>query len=83
MEALDGVIREGYALGCLGTGEDRFYARLGWERWAGTLWVRRAGDVRDRSADEEGYVWVLRTPSSPPFTGEEPLTCEERSGDDW
>lgn len=83
MEALDTVIRERYALGCLGTGEEGFYARLGWERWGGTLWVRRAGGRRDRCADEEGYVWVLRTPSSPGFTGDEPLSCEERAGDDW
>jgi aminoglycoside 2'-N-acetyltransferase I len=83
MEALDGVIAERYALGCLGTGEDRFYARLGWERWRGSLWVRRAGGGRERCPDEEGYVWVLRTPASPSFTGDEPLSCEERSGDDW
>lgn len=82
MEALDAAITERDELGCLGTGEDRFYARLGWERWAGTLWVRRPGGD-ERSPEEEGYVWVLRTPRSPAFTGTEPLTCEERSGDDW
>lgn len=82
MDALDGVIREGYELGCLGTGEDRFYERLGWERWTGTLWVQGPYG-RDRSLSEEGWVWVLRTPSSPSFTGQESLMCEARSGDDW
>lgn len=82
MAALGRVIEERHELGCLGTGEDRFYARLGWERWRGPSWVLRAGG-RERSPDEDGYLWVLRTSTSPPFTGEEPLTCEERPGDDW
>ena len=82
MTALATVVRDRYELGCLGTGEDRFYARLGWERWRGPSWVRRPGGP-ERSPDEDGYLWVLRTPTGPPFTGDEPLTCEERPGDDW
>lgn len=82
MEAIDALIRLRYELGVLGTGEDRFYARLGWERWGGTLWVRRTAGS-ERSPEEDGYVWVLRTPGSPPFSGDEPLSCEERPGDDW
>lgn len=82
MEAIDAVIRERYDLGVLGTGADRFYERLGWERWRGTLWVRRPTGP-ERSTDEEGYVWVLRTSRGPAFSGDETLSCEERPGDDW
>jgi aminoglycoside 2'-N-acetyltransferase I len=82
MAALGEVITDGFELGALGTGEECFYARLGWVRWVGTLWVRRPAGP-ERSPDEEGHVWVLRTSRSPAFTGEEPLGCEERPGDDW
>ena len=75
-------IRSSYELGALGTGAVRFYERLGWRRWPGPLGVRRAGGV-ERSPDEEGFVLVLRTPTTPPLDEAALLTCEERPGDDW
>jgi aminoglycoside 2'-N-acetyltransferase I len=72
-----------YELGALGTGSFHFYERLGWRRWAGPTAVRRADGRVDRTPDDDGYVMVLRTPSSPPLDEEATLSCEERPGDDW
>jgi aminoglycoside 2'-N-acetyltransferase I len=72
-----------YDLGALGTGSFHFYERLGWRRWAGPTGVRRADGRVDRTPDEDGYVMVLRTPSTPPLDEAALLTCEERPGDVW
>jgi aminoglycoside 2'-N-acetyltransferase I len=72
-----------YELGALGTGSFHFYERLGWRRWAGPTAVRRADGRVDRTPDDDGYVMVLRTPSSPPLDEDATLSCEERPGDDW
>jgi hypothetical protein len=36
-----------------------------------------------RTPEEEGYLLVLETSSSPPFELTEPISCEWRSGDVW
>jgi aminoglycoside 2'-N-acetyltransferase I len=76
-------IAAGYELGGLGTGAIRFYERLGWRRWPGPTGVRRADGRIDRTPDEDGYVMVLRTPSTPPLDEAALLTCEDRPGDVW
>lgn len=75
-------IRERYELGVLGTGRHHFYERLGWETWHGPSYVRTPAGVR-RTPDEDGYLLVLRTPTSPTFDLTEPISCEWREGDAW
>ena len=82
MRAATEHIRETFELGALGTGAHRFYERLGWQTWRGPAYLRTSEGLQ-RTPDEEGYILVLRTPSSPPFDLAEPITCEWRPGDVW
>lgn len=71
-----------YELGALGTGSQPFYERLGWEIWRGPSFVRTDhGD--ERTADEDGYILVLRTPSTAELELDAPISCEWREGDVW
>jgi aminoglycoside 2'-N-acetyltransferase I len=82
MEEVGSVIRDGYELGVLGTGRHAFYERLGWLTWRGPSSVRTsAGPVR--TPDEDGYIMVLATPSSPPLDPDAPISCDWRPGDVW
>jgi aminoglycoside 2'-N-acetyltransferase I len=82
MVEADAHITAEYDLGCLGTGEQAFYERLGWERWQGPTYERTTdGDIR--TPDEDDGVMVLRLPASPPLTLRERLSCEWRPGDSW
>ena len=82
MGEVNEYIDQTFALGALGTGEHEFYERLGWVRWAGPTSVRaRNGEVR--TADEDGYVMVRLTPSSPELDLSAPISCEWRRGDVW
>ncbi len=82
MRAATEHIREEFELGALGTGEHGFYARLGWQTWLGPAFLRTDSGLA-RTTDDEGYLMVLRTPSSPPFDRTEPISCEWRPGDVW
>lgn len=75
-------IDQHFELGALGTGRHRFYERLGWMTWRGPSSVRTADGLR-RTADEDGYILVRRTPSSPPLDLTTPISCEWRPGDVW
>ena len=75
-------IRERYELGCLGTGRQRFYERLGWRTWLGPSSVGTADGPRP-TPDDDGYLMVLATPSSPPLDYAAPISCEWRPGDVW
>ena len=75
-------IRERYELGALGTGRHRFYERLGWRTWTGPTFVRTA-DGPQRTPDEDGFILVLETPTSPPLDLAVPISCEWRPGDVW
>jgi aminoglycoside 2'-N-acetyltransferase I len=75
-------IRERFELGVLGTGRRHFYERLGWLTWRGQAFVRTADGPR-RTPDEEGYILVLATPSSPPLDLTLPISCDWRPGDVW
>ena len=82
MEDAGAYIRDRFELGCLGTGRHRFYARLGWLTWLGPSSVRTADGLR-RTPDDDGFLMVLRTPSSPPLDLAAPISCDWRPGDVW
>ena len=66
MEDVGEIIRAGFELGGLGTGAQHFYERLGWRVWPGPTLVRAPGGDR-ATPDDDGFVMVLRTPSTPPL----------------
>lgn len=75
-------IRDAFELGGLGTGRQAFYERLGWRIWTGATAVRTADSVRP-TPDEDGYIMVLTTPTSPPIDLNATIMCEWRPGDVW
>ena len=82
MREIGAIVTASYELGVLGTGEHRFYERLGWRTWQGPSYVRLpSGD--ERTPDEDGFLMVLTTPITPPFDIHEPISCEWRPGDVW
>jgi aminoglycoside 2'-N-acetyltransferase I len=82
MRTIGILIEDGYELGVLSTSEPSFYARLGWSHWTGPTFVRR-GTRLERSPDEDGGIWILRTSHSPDFDRDGPIACEDRPGDAW
>jgi aminoglycoside 2'-N-acetyltransferase I len=84
MEAVDAHIAASFELGALGTGRHRFYERLGWRTWRGRAFVRTPEGDR-RTPDEEGYILVLETPTTPirPLDLGAALSCDWRPGDVW
>ena len=82
MQRVNEHVAARYELGALGTGSQPFYQRLGWLIWRGPSFVRTVhGD--ERTADEDGYILVLRTPTSPDLDLEAPISCDWRPGDVW
>jgi aminoglycoside 2'-N-acetyltransferase I len=75
-------IREQFELGALGTGRPAFYERLGWRTWKGPSSVRTAAGNR-RTPDDDGYILVLPTPTSPRLDLTAPISCDWRPGDVW
>jgi aminoglycoside 2'-N-acetyltransferase I len=82
MAAASDHIRSQYEMGALGTDLFSLYERVGWERWKGPTYVRRT-DGLFHSEEEDGYVMVLRFGPSSGLDLWAPISCEERSGDDW
>jgi aminoglycoside 2'-N-acetyltransferase I len=82
MGEIGAIIAEQFELGALGTGSHHFYERLGWARWRGPAFVRRAGGDQ-RTAGEEGYILVLSTPRTPTLDLDAPISCDWRPGDVW
>lgn len=82
MRDMTGYVRDEYELGALGTGVHRFYERLGWETWRGPSAVRTVEGLV-RTPDDDGYIMVLRTRTSPPLDPVTPISCEWRPGDVW
>lgn len=82
MREINDVVRESYELGALGTGSPSFYTRLGWEVWAGPTYVQ-TDTGRERTADEDGGILILRTARTPALDLTDSLTCEWRPGDVW
>ena len=75
-------IRERFELGALGTGRQSFYERLGWRVWEGPSSVR-APDGDRRTPDDDGFIMVLATPTSPALDLTAPISCDWRPGDAW
>jgi len=69
-----------FDLAGLCTGSPGFYARLGWERWTGPLFIRTAEGLI--SAPDDG-VMVLRLPRTPPLRLDAPMSAEWRVGELW
>jgi aminoglycoside 2'-N-acetyltransferase I len=69
-----------YDVGALAPSDPAFYARLGWENWRGTLFVRRGAETYE--TPDEG-VMVLRLPRTPPLDLAGPLTAGWRPGEVW
>ena len=82
MTAASAHIRSHYEIGALGTDLFSFYERFGWERWIGSTYVRRTNGLF-HSEEDDGYVMVLRFGASANLDLAAPISCEERSGDDW
>jgi aminoglycoside 2'-N-acetyltransferase I len=75
-------IKDRFELGGLCTGRQGFYQRLGWLTWIGPSSVR-SGDSEQPTPEDDGYLMVLPTPSSPPLDLTLPISCEWRPGDVW
>jgi aminoglycoside 2'-N-acetyltransferase I len=82
MRDVSSYIRDQFELGALGTGSHHFYERLGWQTWRGPSSVR-TGTGTVPTPDEDGYILVLPTPTSPPLELTAPISCEQRPGDAW
>jgi len=82
MREVNDYVAAKFELGALATGSQAFYERLGWRTWRGRSYVRTEHGEQ-RTSDEDGYILVLLTPSSPPLDLESPISCDWRSGDVW
>lgn len=82
MRDVGSYIRGRFQLGVLGTGRHGFYERLGWRTWRGPSSVRTTDGLR-ATPDDDGYILVLSTTSSPSLDLEDPISCEWRPGDVW
>jgi aminoglycoside 2'-N-acetyltransferase I len=82
MEDVGSYIRERFELGALATGRQPFYERLGWLTWKGPSSVR-TDEGAQATPDDDGYVLVLATPTTPELNLTAPISCEWRPGDVW
>ena len=82
MRAVGSHIAQTYELGALGTGSHGFYERLGWRTWRGPSSVRTSEGDRT-TPDEDGYIMVLPTPTSPDLDLTSSISCAWRPGDVW
>jgi aminoglycoside 2'-N-acetyltransferase I len=83
MTAVSEHIRRNFELGALGTGAHGFYERLGWHTWRGPSRVLMPDGTVASTPEDDGYLLVLDTPSSPTLDPKAPLTCAWRPGDVW
>lgn len=82
LRAVNEYLDRTFQLGALGTGSFSFYERLGWVVWKGPTFVRTASGLV-RTAEEDGYVLVRLTPSSPELDLTSAISCDSRAGDVW
>ena len=72
---------EDYDLGGLAPFSVSYYARMGWERWRGPLFIRTEDGLLP-TPDEEN-VMILRLPNTPHLDLDVPLSAEWRKGELW
>lgn len=82
MEEVGRVIAEQCELGALSTEVPAFFAKRGWELWAGPTFVSTAAGLV-RTADEDGGIMVLRTHATAGLDLGAAVACEWRDGDVW
>ncbi|HYH27442.1 MAG TPA: GNAT family N-acetyltransferase [Actinomycetota bacterium] len=82
MGEVNAYLDRSFRLGALGTGEIGFYERLGWQVWRGPTSVRTT-DGEIRTPEDDGFVMVRTTPSSPALDLSAPISCDWRLGDVW
>ena len=80
--AVSAFVRGRYDLGALGTGRHHFYERLGWRTWLGPSFVRSSVGLV-ATPEDDGYIMVLETPTSPVLDLAATISCEWRPGDPW
>ena len=71
----------GYDLGALSPAVPEWYAKLGWERWLGPLWIDHDGALEATPDDE--MVLIYRTPRTPQLDLAAPLTAPWRPFELW
>lgn len=82
MRRVNEHIARNFEIGALGTSVFGFYTPLGWRAWRGPSSVRTAAGLSP-TPDEDGYIMVLPTPSSPELDLTDPISCDWREGDVW
>ena len=83
MRSVNEYVARNFELGALGTGSQPFYERLGWRIWRGPSFVRTASGPTP-TPEEDGYIMVLETPTSPDdLDWSAEISCEWRPGDVW
>jgi aminoglycoside 2'-N-acetyltransferase I len=82
MREVNSYVCDRFELGALGTGRHAFYERLGWLTWIGPTSVRTAEELRP-TPDDDGYILILQTPTSPDLDLAAPIICHWRPGDVW
>ncbi|WP_132991592.1 GNAT family N-acetyltransferase [Gordonia zhaorongruii] len=84
MTHVEGIVRRAYEFGALGASDDgrALYLRHGWEPWEGQLGALAPDGVRP-TPDEEGHVFILRTPVRPDVDLSARLLCDWRRGEVW
>lgn len=80
MRRLQAEIQD-YHLGALSPAVPEWYARLGWERWQGPLWIEHDGAL-EPTPDEE-IVLIYRTPRTAALELAAPLIAPWRPFELW
>jgi aminoglycoside 2'-N-acetyltransferase I len=65
VERADRLIAETAEIGFLGTGDQRFYERLGWVRWTGPTSVTEPDGSTTRTEEEDDGIMALLLPRTP------------------
>jgi aminoglycoside 2'-N-acetyltransferase I len=83
MRRVGELVAERFHLGVLSTGEHDFYSHVGWQSWEGPTFVDHGANGRERTADDDDSIMILRHPASPAVTTTDALVCTPRQGDNW
>jgi aminoglycoside 2'-N-acetyltransferase I len=84
MAIVEDIERHAYELGALSAAERALplYLHRGWIRWEGPTWaLSPEGPLRTK--DDDGGVYILPTPASPPLDLSGSIACDWRPKDVW